>query len=156
MRLLLALLLLTAAAPCLADDLPVKPEPTVTVPVYYANSHQIERITLPVPHKTMDDAYVQWNAAMFMVSAADSTLTLGHRNLEVNPLIRHHPVPMTIAGFGLDGLALWLDHKWKREDDAMRAAGIPYDKHDVKWWYVPAMVTVIRGVGLVSDVVAIR
>ena len=143
-----------AATKSHAQSLPDKPQATVTVPVYYKNNpHSVELLTIPVPHRTVDDAYIQWNSGMFMVSAADSALALSHPRYEVNPLMRHHPVPTTIAGFGIDvGVAL-LDHKWKRQDDAMRAAGIPMDPHgDHRWWALPALVTAIRGAGLISGI----
>jgi hypothetical protein len=92
---------------------------------------------------------------MLMVSAADSALAMRYQRYEVNPLVKHHPGVATGIGFGIDGAVMVLSRHYKRQDDAMRAAGIPMDpRGDHRWWAFPAVVTVIRSAGLITDLVA--
>jgi hypothetical protein len=134
-----------------AQDFPFKPLPTVRVQL-------TDRVTkwyepLPVRRKTADAAWWEWFAASNALTIADtenSVYALKKPGAsEANFLFGAHPgraryyavmAPITAA-------CDYLSWKYKREDDALKDAGIQGHKFS-KWWLVQAVNTGAHAVGI--------
>ena len=143
-----------------AQDLPDKPQPnfgTVQVDVTYPTSQHpkaVQQLTLKVPHKTEDRAWWTWQASSLLVTGGDLGFALSHSNQELNPLIRKHPAAMTGVAAATSVAVIYLSRKWKRQDDALRAAA--GGERGIKWWVPNAVETAFHGAGLVLSLTSIR
>lgn len=133
MKIVLALALLAGSLH--AQDLPSKPQPQTMVRVqltYPSDDYKKHWVELPVPHRTADAAWIGWNSAGIAACGVDLGLALTHLNQEGNPIVKAAPgvaVGLCALSVGLAGVYSW---KNKREEDAVRAAGIPH--RGFKWW----------------------
>jgi len=160
-KFLLALLLF--AIPLQAQNLPFKPEPTVKVKLTcgddlackqkwytYPDTQKAFYEELPVPHRTADKAFWLVTAVSQAATLADDFNTeyalKRPGTSEANPILRSTP-----ALFGVtEGLFLVNEaftYRAKREDDALKAAGIPGHKY-AKWWVIPIFNIAPHAVGV--------
>jgi hypothetical protein len=143
-----------------AQDLPDKPQPNfgmVRVDVTYSNSEHpkaVERLTLKVPHKTEDRAWWTWQASSLLITGGDLGFALSHLRQEANPLIRKHPAAMTGVVAATSVAVIYVSRKWKRQDDALRAAA--GGERGIKWWVPNAVETAFHGAGLVLSLTSMR
>lgn len=94
---------------------------------------------LPVPHKTADKAF--WVSTLLSVGltvadAENTKYALGRPGAtESNPLFGKNPSRARMYGIMLPiaGLTSYYSFRYKREDDALKAAGYGGHKY-VKWW----------------------
>ena len=107
---------------------------------------------LPVPHKTADRAFWLWTIADVASTVADGENTFyalrkaGVR--ESNPLLGSHPTraryyPLEL---GLCAFQTYLAYRWKRADDAERAAG--FKQARLPWWAPQLAITASHGAGV--------
>ncbi len=160
MRALAAIGALLVSVTVNAQDLPDKPQPnfgTVQVDVTFPTSARpkvVERLTLPVPHKTEDRAWWTWQASSVLVTGADLGFALTHLQQESNPLIRKHPAVAAGVAAATTVAVIYVSRRWKRQDDAIRSS---YGgEKGVKWWVPNALETAFHGVGLALSVASVR
>jgi hypothetical protein len=157
-RLSLAVLAGVMLAGCLnAQSLPDKPEPHATVRLeltYPSDDYKKHWVTLPVPHRTADAAWIGWNSASLAACGVDLGLALSHLNQEGNPIVKAAPglaVGICAATAAASGYFSWRE---KREEDAIRAAGIPH--RGFRWWAFDAGVVVPHAVGIAISIATLE
>ena len=146
------LTILLCGIPAWAQDaLPSKPEPTVRVQLTDGQRKWYEQ--LPVKHKTVDHAWWEWaivSGGMTILDAENSLYAL-HKpgTSEANGIFGSHPSRAKYYGIMLPvaGLGDILSYKYKREDDALKSAGMQGHKYS-KWWIIQAMNTGAHVVGV--------
>lgn len=148
-----------------AQNLPFKPQPTVKITltcgsdVACQEKEHVSRYTvwtesIPVPHRTADKAFFLWEAISQVATVADvenSIYVLRHTpgTVEANPVFGKNPSRLRYYAL-MEGLYLAeIPFTWhyKREDDALKAAGFQGHKY-AKWWILPAINTTAHGVGI--------
>jgi hypothetical protein len=132
-------LLLAFAVTVRAQELPFKPIPTVRVQLTDHVTKWYE--PLRVEQRTADRrwfASVALSGALTVADAENSLYALRLPNVrEANPLFGAHPSRLRYYSI-MAPLAVacgYMSYKYKREDDALKAAGIPGHKF-VKWHLV--------------------
>lgn len=94
---------------------------------------------LPVPHKTADKAFwlsTALNVGLTVADAENSLYALRRPGAqESNPLLGSNPSRGRMYAIMLPAAALttYFSFRYKREDDALKAAGYPGHKY-MKWW----------------------
>lgn len=158
------ILFLMLAAPVFGQGLPDKPQPTVKVQLtckgnvicaerYHVNPAQNFYQELPVPHRTADRAFILDTLLSFGMTAADVENSIYALNKpgteEANFVFGSHPsrgkyyaIVMPIAG-----LNAAFSYHYKREDDALKAAGLIGHKY-AKWWVPNLINTIGHGIGV--------
>jgi hypothetical protein len=136
----LAVVIGLGTLPVCAQSVPFQPVPTVRVKLTDGIRQWYE--PLPVRHRTADRGW--W--ATTIISAGltfgdvENSLYALHRpgTVEVDPVFGKHPTRAKYYAIALPGLALaaWFSYHDKREDDALRDAGLPGHRY-VKWWLYP-------------------
>jgi len=133
-----------AVLPVAYADLPGQPQPTVRVHLA-DQTHQWWQ-PLPVTHRTADWRFDALIATSFAVTAGDVENSLAALRKpgvhEVDPLYGSHPGRARYYAIAMPVTAMCAYYSWryKREDDALRAAGLPPHKW-VKWWLPGALNT---------------
>ena len=128
--------------------LPFRPKTNVSVQITDGTKKWNQ--SLVVPHKTVDKSFVAWSAISQAATLADDFNTIyalqrpGTR--EANPLLRSRAAlfGVTEGLFVVDEIMAW---RYKREDDALKYAGIPGHKYS-KWWVVPMLNVGAHGLGV--------
>lgn len=108
---------------------------------------------LPVPHRTADRAFLLSSAVSLIVTVADVENSIyalrrpGAR--EANGIFGSHPNRGIYYGITMPLAAIDIGMGWhyKREDDALRAAGLPGHKW-MKWWIPSLLNTATHAVGI--------
>lgn len=160
---------LLLAAPLGAQDLPSKPSPTVAVRVTCGTDlacqldNRVGRrdkwwVSLPVPHRTADRSFWLSTSTSLLMTVADnenSLVALRRPGVhEIDPLYGSHPsraryyaidIPIAIG-------AAAFSYHYKRQDDALRAAGMPGHRF-VKWWLPNLLNTGSHAAGVIWTVV---
>jgi hypothetical protein len=152
------LLLLLAATPVGAQNLPFKPLPTVRVQLtcrkydlacqqqYGVKSGDKWWEPLAVTHRTADTAFLESTGIAFGATVMDvenSVYALSKPGIyEINPIFGKHPNRGRYYGIMLPatGAFAYYSYKWKRQDDALKAAGLAEHKY-MKWWVPNALMT---------------
>lgn len=159
--LILGLLL---ATPLIAQTLPNKPQPTVKIQLtckldvkcqeaYGVKANQKFYRQLPVVQPTLDHAYVLSTTTSILLSIGDVENSLYALNKpgtqEANWLFGSHPNRARYYAIILpvDAAAAIISYRYKREDQALKAAGYPSHRI-VKWWLPEAMNSVGHTVGI--------
>jgi hypothetical protein len=169
---LLALLLVGFFAPLRtgAQEPITKPQPVVRVQVTcgidvacqmaeHVGPRDKWYIALPVTRRTADNTFWLVTTGSLLLTAADIENSIpilrDPRYQEENPIYGRHPgrgryygIAMPLAA--LDGFVSW---KWKRESDALVAAGYPDHKYR-KWWVPDALNGAGHVLGLVVTLAA--
>lgn len=109
---------------------------------------------LPVKHKTADRAFWLWQSVSQAATVADvenSIYVLQHCGgcIERNPIFGQHPNRAVYYGIteGIFVAEVPFTFYYKRQDDALKAAGIQGHRY-AKWWILPALNTAGHGVGV--------
>ena len=161
-----AVLFLLAALPATGQMLPFKPETTVNVKLtcgkldvvcqeqYAVRPGQSWSQPLIVKHRAADGSYLAVAITSGLLTVADVensiyALQNTRGSSELNPLYGSHPSRGIYYGVGLPvtAAAAWLGWKWKREDEALRDAGLPGHGW-AKWWLPETLVTASHAVGI--------
>jgi hypothetical protein len=117
-----------------------KPLPRVSVKLIRDSDGKRVTFNLPVPHRTVDRAFVTWAAVSQIATIADVENSIyagrGSGVYEVNWLYGSHPsrdryyaVSQAIWAFGT-----YVSRRSKRENDAARAFGARPDFTHRMWW----------------------
>jgi hypothetical protein len=151
-----------------AQNLPDKPQPTVKIQFtckldvkcqenYGVKANQKFYRQLPVVQPTVDHAYVLSTSTTVLLSIADienSIYTLNKPGTqEVNWLFGSHPgrVRYYAVILPVDAATTLISYRYKREDEALKAAGYPGHKI-VKWWLPTTMMSAAHIVGILVTV----
>ena len=154
MRVLLLALLFSV--PVFGQQFPFKSLPTVRVHLtcagdaicaenYHVQPKEKWWEPLQVRRPTADKKWYAATAASGILTAGDvenSLIALGncHNAREANPL--YGKCPGRARYYAISGpifvLNAYMSYKWKREDDALKDAGIPGHKYQ-KWWLPDAI-----------------
>lgn len=158
---LLILIISLRGCPAHSQDLPDKPEvitvskPTfgnvevslsrcVTFSAFMPCQNEHWKELLPVPHETKDRSF--WASTVLSVAftvadVENSVYALRDPSVyEVNPLYGSHPGRGRYYAISLPiaAVSAYLSYRYKREDDALKHAGIQGHKYS-KWWIPNAM-----------------
>ena len=151
----MGLLIMAAAVICTrpvsAQQLPFKPQPTVTVKLTDGTRAWYQ--PLVVPHRTADRAY--WLSTLVSLGMTVADVENSHYALtragtmEANPLFGSHPSRPVYYGITLPIFAInaAFSYHYKRQDDALAAAGLPGHRF-AKWWLPNLMNTGVHAVGV--------
>lgn len=145
------LALLLCSCPLFAQNLPFKPQPTVRVKLTDGTKTWYQ--PLVVPHRTADRAFWLSTGLSLALTVADvenSHYALNKLGtIEANPVFGQHPGRARYYAICLPIFAVntYLSYRYKREDDAMAAAGIRGHKY-AKWWVPSLANTVVHAVGV--------
>lgn len=141
--------LLLAGASAQAQELPDKPEPRIHLTIHRPPSYIAEQETFTVPHPTSDRAFWLWTAPTVAMAAGDLAMSLSNLGNEANPLVKDHPAIMSTVVVGSTILAVWCGHRWKRQQDTLKANGI--QERGPKWWIPDLIVMAGHGLGFGYD-----
>ena len=139
-----------------SEEVEIPPTPTqgATVNVQLQDQTHTWIQPLPVLHRTADRAFWLWQVASALATAADDensyqVLKRVPGTRELNPVYGSHPGRALYygIGFGVWAAEVPFAYHWKRQDDALRAAGIPGHRW-AKWWVMPALNAGAHGVGI--------
>lgn len=142
MKLAIAMLLL--AGTLHAQELPFKPKPVVRVEL--TNGVDKWWQPLPVPHRTADRAY--WASTItslgWTVADVENSVYIlkSPKTHEVNFIFGSHPSRGRYYAICLPVFlgSAYLSYRYKREDEALKYAGLPTHKY-VRWWLPEALNT---------------
>lgn len=151
-----SLLILAASMTMHAQEFPFKPLPTVRVhltcagDIQCADNYHVKPMDkwwepLPVRQPTVDKKWLTATSISGILTAGDvenSIIAIGNcRNShEVNPI--YGSCPSRARYYAISGplyiFNAYMSYKWKREDDATKAAGMTGHKY-MKWWLPDAI-----------------
>jgi hypothetical protein len=114
---------------------------------------------LPVPHHTADSAFWESTVASFGANVVDVENTVYALRrpgaIEANLIFGKHPsrARLYATTTPMSALCGYLSWRYKREDDALKAAGIQGHKYS-KWWVPSLLNTSFHVVGIVGTMVS--
>ena len=116
---------------------------------------------LPVPHRTADRAWWLSTATSAAATVADveySMYVIRRPDArELNPLLGSRPNRAQYYAISLPvlGLSTWFSYHYKRQDDALAAAGLPPHKY-AKWWVIAGINGCVHTGGFLASVALSR
>lgn len=105
---------------------------------------------LPIPHRTADKAFWAMMGLSQLATVADNMNTqyalrkIGTQ--ETNPLLKSRAALWGVTEGIWAAEIPWAWH-YKRQDDALKAAGLPGHKY-AKWWVIPLLNIGSHGLGI--------